>query len=250
MSAFDTYRQMRDSTLRNGENARQEEQRNALLGAQQQAGAALGSGDYAGGANALFGAGDIDGGLQVQQRQRTNAASDLTTQQAAQDRQKAALVSGAQSLRYLPPEQRWAAYQSQVLPGLQREGLTPDILGSISQDHMGDADLDSVIALAGGEVERGTPINAGNGRIVRPDPYTGQMVELSPAQDPSAPAGYRWTDDHNLELIPGGPADPTVRGSQAAATRAPRRGGGGGSRPSGGSARPAAPAGRPWERSW
>lgn len=134
MSAFDTYRQMRDSTLRNGENARAEEQQNALLAARQQAGAAISGGDWKTGSNALFGAGDISGGISVGNAQRLNTAADLKSTSDARDRHRETLVAGAQGLRYLPADQRWQAYQSRVLPVLQQEGIDAGTLAMITQD--------------------------------------------------------------------------------------------------------------------
>jgi len=175
MSAFDTYRQMRDSGLRNGENARAEEQQNALMGVRQQAGNALSRGDYAGASGALFQGGDLTGGLSVMGANREQQSATRTQQEADRTRQRDAVVRGARGLRYLPPAQRWTAYQTQILPALQREGIDPAVLSGINEQHMTDADLDAVMALSGGDM-------------------------------PDAPSGYRYAAGGALEPIPGGPA--------------------------------------------
>lgn len=242
MSAFDTYRMMRDSTLRNGENARAEQvQQNALL-ARQQAGGMIAGGDLSGGANALLGAGDIAGGMAV-----TNAGQ---AQQAAnRERQQATLVAGASSLLRVPANQRPAFFSQRVAPILQQEGLG-DYIAQITPDNMSDEELQGFVVALGGEVEDPRVLQGQRGAVDLYDPYTRTISNVRPAEQEQAPNGYRWGPDGALQAIPGGPADPRVVSTRAAAGRAPpraRSSGGGGSR-AGGSAPAAAPSRKPWER--
>jgi hypothetical protein len=139
---------------------------------------------------------------------------------------------------------------------LQQMGYPDEVLTQLDASEMSDSQLRALVTAVGGEVR---PMTANDrtagGNILRPDPYTGEYapVYTAPVAAPAAPAGYRMTADGNMEYIPGGPADPRVVGSRAAAGRAPPRprsgGVGGSARPgSSGAAAPAGPARRPWER--
>lgn len=253
MSAFDTYRQMRDSTLQNNRLAEQdllrEQDRNAL----RMAGTQYATGDATGARNALLSNGMIDEGLQLGRYDQQAARQSTLDEQAKRDRHFATLVAGAQGLRRLPAEQRWQAYQSRVLPILQQDGVDQSVISMITPDSLNDMDLDSLITAAGGEVEQPRYLQGQRGALDRIDPYTGDLINVRQAAREDAPNGYRWTADGALEPIQGGPADPRTAGALAASRRAPKAGRSGG-RSSSGSARSsspaAAPAGRPWERSW
>lgn len=248
MSAFDTYRMMRDSTLQNNRMAERDmleaEQRSAL----KAAGQAYAGGDAAGARNALLTGGMIDEGLALGRYDQQARQQSMAQQEATRERQRAALIAGAQGLRRLPAEQRWQAYQTRVLPILQEEGLGDDVLSQISEQVMGDADLDSVILMSGGDLAQPRYLQGQRGALDVIDPYTQEIRSVREAAPNDAPAGYRWAADGSLEAIRGGPADPRQAGTLAASRRAPRQSSG-----SSGSSRqssPAVPAGRPWERSW
>lgn len=251
MSAFDTYRQMRDSTLRNGENARDEmAQQNALL-ARQNAGGMIAGGDLTGGANALLGAGDISGGLGVINQGQRNQAAELTADRATEDRQRATVLAGAQGLMRLPEDQWMTAFTGQIAPVLQEVGLG-HLVGQIAQDGITRQELEAVIASLGGEVEGPQVLQGQRGAVDLYDPYTEQIRNVRQGAPEAPPAGYRWGANGALEAIPGGPADTGVVARRAAAGRAPPRGrSGGGSRggsSAGGAPAAAAPSRRPWER--
>lgn len=222
MSAFDTYRMMRDSTLRNGESARDEEaQQNALL-ARQQAGGMIAGGDLTGGANALLGAGDVSGGLDVINYGRRQDAAGIAAQRAGEDRQRATVLAGAQGLMRLPEEQWLPAFTSQVAPALEEVGLG-HLVGQIAQDGITRQELEAVIASLGGEIEDPRVLQGQRGAVDLYDPYSRSITNVRPAAAEEAPNGYRWAQDGSLQAIRGGPADPQVVSSRAAAGRAPPR---------------------------
>lgn len=222
MSAFDTYRMMRDSTIQNNRMAEQDaleaDRRNAL----SRAGKIYAAGDATGARNALLDRGMIDEGLQIERYDRQSQAQAREQQQAQRERQKAALVASAQGLRRLPMDQRWQAYQTRVLPVLQSEGVGQDILSQITDQVMTDADLDAVIMMSGGEVQQPRIIQGQRGALDVIDPYTQEIRNVRQAARDDAPNGYRWTEDGSLEPIKGGPADPRQAGTLAASRRAPR----------------------------
>lgn len=207
-------------------------QTSAQDGARSRAGRAYATGDRDGVRSALGGAGLVGDAMAFDNSMLTrdaNAAAAATTAEdreiEAQGRRRATVIAAARGLRNLPtPEERWTAFNSRAVPMLREAGVGDDVIGQMTPDMMDDRTLDSVIAQYGGEVERGTPMSVGNGRVIRPDPYTGAVEEISPAQAPPAPAHYRWAADGTLEPIPGGAADPQQAGSLAASRRAPPRG--------------------------
>ena len=184
MSAFDTYRQMRDSTLQNNRLAEQdllrEQDRNAL----RLAGTQYATGDATGARNALLSNGMIDEGValgrydqQAQRQGRLDRTQDM-------DRYLGFVVNGADALRRTPLDQRWQVYQSRVLPTLTQLGVPAQIIQGISEADMADSALDSVIALAGGEPAKAETFNTRTGVIER-DPYTGDYkVGYAVAPDP------------------------------------------------------------------
>lgn len=167
MSAFDTYRQMRDSTLQNNRLAEQdllrEQDRNAL----RMAGTQYATGDATGARNALLSNGMIDEGLQLDRYDQQASRQATQDAQAQRDRHFATLVAGAQGLRRLPVEQRWQAYQSRVLPILQQDGVDQSVLSMITPESLGDMDLDSLITAAGGEVEQPRYLQGQRGALDR-----------------------------------------------------------------------------------
>jgi len=245
VSAFNTFRAMRDSTLRNAADARAESadmmERNALM----QAGDAFASGNPDMAANVLARSGNIPGAMQINDRVMRSDQELMAQQEAARERQRGALVAGAQGLRRLPMEQRWQAYQQRVAPILQQEGLDDAMLGQITQDVMDDASLDSVIMMAGGEAPVGAFMNAGGGRIVQTDPYGSGVREVYVApQDPNE-ARLLEAQIAAQEALAG----QRRASGQATTVRAARSGrSGGGSGGGGRQPQASAPARKPWER--
>ena len=247
MSAFDTYRQMRDSTLQNNRLAEQdllrEQDRNAL----RMAGKQYATGDATGARNALLSNGMIDEGLQLGRYDQQASRQATQDAQAQRDRHFATLVAGAQGLRRLPAEQRWQAYQSRVLPILQQDGVDQSVLSMITPESLGDMDLDSLITAAGGEVAKAETYNTRTG-VVERDPYTGDYtVGYAVAPDPLEQELLQARIDATRAQVGQRQASASAASARAAKTRS-------GGRSSSGSARSsspaAAPAGRPWERSW
>lgn len=219
----------------------------------REAGSAYAGGDSAGARNALLGAGMLDEGLALGRADAQAQQQALEQQEAARERQQAALVAGAMGLRRLPQEQRWAAFETRVMPHLQREGLGPDILGQITPEVMDDANLDSVIMMSGGEPAQPRYLQGPRGALDVVDPYSFELRNVREAQQQEAPNGYRWTEDGSLEPIRGGPADPRTAGALAASRRAPKSSGGGSRSGSSGArprSAPAASSTPPWERNW
>lgn len=250
MSAFDTYRMMRDSTLRNGEAARAEEQQNALLGARQQAGTALSGGDYGGASNALFQGGDLQGGLSVMGAQQDQQAAQRALSLADDARAKSEVLGFAQGLLRLPEDQWGPTFSTQIAPRLSQMGIPQEAIAQAAADGLTRQEVEFFIASLGGEVAAPRYLQGSRGALDVIDPYTNTMTNVRQPERENAPSGFRWNaDGTGVEPIPGYIEG---RGAVAAGTRAPPRGrsGGGGSRSSGGRSAPAAPAGRPWERSW
>lgn len=246
MSAFDTYRQMRDSTLRNGENARAEEQQNALLAARQQAGAAISSGDYGAGTNALLGAGDINGGLAVQSHQSRMTAAQADAADRARETQQQALIAGAKGLLdYTDPGQRAEAYSSRVRPYLLSVGIPEETLAQITPAHLDDNTLRSIVTQYGGEApqayanDRAGP----NGSVLRPGPDGSYTPVYTAPVDPLE-AEYRQAQIEAMRASAG------QREAAAARSRRPAAQPGGGGSPRASSPGASAPSSRPWERSW
>lgn len=227
--------------------AEQAQQRNIL----REAGQAYAGGDASGARNALLSGGMIDEGLQIGRADAQAQQQAREQELAARDRQQSALVAGAMGLRRLPQDQRWAVFQSRVLPHLQREGLGGDILGQITPDVMDDANLDSVIMMSGGEPAQPRYLQGPRGALDVIDPYSSELRNVRAPQREDAPNGYRWTEDGSLEPIQGGPADPRTAGALAASRRAPKSSGSS-SRSRSSTTRPAsaAPSTPPWERNW
>lgn len=219
-------------------------------GTRNQAGRAYAEGDARGASNALARGGMVQEAADLDYRgqQREGLISDQ--ERAAASERTTILMRGVQALQTVPYEQRAQVWE-QIAPSL--EGLMPpEIIQQLGAADKSDQNLSAFGAAIGQEAERLQLFSTRDG-IVGVDPRgEARMVHEVAPEEPNAPAGYRWTADGALEVIPGGPADPRVVGARAAAGRAPARprssGGGGGSRPSGGSAPASAPARKPWER--
>lgn len=236
---YEAYNIARESALRTGAAQRAEADEMQTQHTRKRAGNALAGGDYAGASNALFEGGDLQGGIIVQNAERTRQTADRTEQKTA----IAAAVSG---LLHVPEAERAQVFQQRIAPVFQQIGLG-EYVTQIQPEDLSDASLRALSVSLGGEVE--TPFandrSGPNGSVLRPDRYTGEYAEAYKAPfDPRAGAspGYMWTDESRTRqvFIPGGQADPGVVSQRAAAGRAPPRprsgGGGGGGRPSGGSA--------------
>ena len=217
--------------------------------ARRVAGNALAGGDAAAAMSALGGAGDLAGQRQIG-ADMTRDADQMRERAEAERREKLTFIlQGAEGLLQAPPDQRREIYTTTLRPVLQQMGYTDDVLAQLDSSEMSDAQLRALVTAVGGEVRPVTANDrAAGGNILRPDPYTGEYVPVytAPVAAPAAPAGYRMTADGNMEYIPGGPADPRVVGTRAAAGRAPPRPRsgrvGGSARPgSSGAARPAPP---------
>lgn len=214
--------------------------------ARRTAGNALAQDDLQGAVSALGEVGAVEDVARLQDGQTRRDAAEQTREAEQQEQIRDFMLRGTTALRAAAPDARDQVYQ-QLRPTLAQI-YPPEVMAQMDASPKDDATLDSLIAALGGESQT---FNTRDG-IVRVGPAgTPQVVYQPEPQDPAAPAGYRWTTDNNLEVIPGGPADPRVVRQRSAAGRAPPRarsgGGGGGSRPSGGSA-PAAPSRKPWER--
>lgn len=205
-------------------------------------GNALQAGDYAGAAAAQFEGGNVEGGMAVQ-------AAGGRAQAASRDEQRSAIAAAVSGLLHVPVEQRQAMLQSRIAPVFQQLGLG-EYLTQISPEDLSDQSLRGLAASLGGEVPQRTTFNTRDG-IVERDPFSGDYTmgyQVKPAEQ-AAPIGYRWVEGGGLEAVPGGPADPRVIGSRAAAGRAPQRPRSGGvSAPRSSGPRVTAPSRPPWER--
>lgn len=209
--------------------------------AQRQAGNLLASGDTQGAQNALYGAGMIDQGNALADRQQRQAATELDTRyrqaqidnlgadnQRAEAKQKLEWMGdAAQGLRRVPMEQRKAALQQYIMPTLQAMGLPQEALQQLAGANLTDEELDAFAQAMGAEAEKLTFYNTSLG-IVAVDPRgNARMAYETPPAPPTPPQGYRYrADGSTLEAIPGGPADPKTAGALSASRRAPRAGGG------------------------
>lgn len=199
--------------------------------ARQRAGNALAGGDYAGGANALFKAGDIGSGLAVQQYGHRDETQDST--EAAHKLEF--LGKAARVLRQIPDDgtqaHRRAALQ-RLTPTLQAMGLDPQTMQALQTADLSDQALDMFANTTDQHIR-----TIQQGRHVRGiNDQTGKEAwAYDLPNDPGAtkglPQGFRQNaDSGDLEIDPG-----YLQGKAALAkaTRAPLRGrsGGGGAHP-------------------
>lgn len=127
----------------------------------------------------------------------------------------------------MPYEQRKAAWE-RLAPALSDElGIDAATLAAV------DPTDEWIVAkkIEGAEFEeKAKTFQTKGGDIVSVDGDGAEVIYDNP-NDATAPPGYRFTPDGNLQAIPGGPADPRQAGALAGSKRAPRvgrRGGGGG----------------------
>jgi hypothetical protein len=137
----------------------------------------------------------------------------------------------------MPYEQRKAAWQ-RLAPALSDElGIPPETLAAV------DPSDEWIVAkkIEGAEFEeKAKTFQTKGGDIVSVDGDGAEVIYDNP-NDATAPPGYRFTPDGNLQAIPGGPADPGQAGRLAGAKRAPPKP----RKAAGGST-----AAAPWERNW
>lgn len=175
MSAFDTFLNARDSTIRNGERAadRMEEVRrqNAL----RTAGQAYAGGDNTTGRNALLGSGMLNEVVAMDTSQARQAEAARETEEAMMARKKATLLAAADGLLRLPEDQRAQAFSTRISPYLQQNGMG-DIVQMITPEVLSDGELQSFIVSMGGQVQKPETFNTRTG-VVERDPYTGAYRE-------------------------------------------------------------------------
>jgi hypothetical protein len=217
--------------------------------AKRQAGNALAQGDYGAASGALLGRGMLDAGMGVQRYQRDEQDRMATQQRQLSEQEKAAagervqfLMRATKTLRGVPAEQRATVLQAQILPALQNmPGFDPEMLAQVAQSDLSDQTLDVFGQSLGAAATEWKlfETESGDRYAYNPqDPTQQKLIYDAPDMPDPAPQGYRWGPDGNMQFIPGGPADPRVVGTRAAAGRAPPRprsgGGGMGGAPAGG----------------
>ncbi len=221
--------------------------------ARRSAGNALAGGNTQGAIAELGNVGDLQSVQTLQQGQARQQADMMAQEKASQEEILGFLTQGATALLQVPPDQRQQTYLEVLRPVLLQMGYDQQAIDQIDRADKSDASLRSLIVAAGGEVQSpyANDVTVGSARV-RPDRYTGayEPVYTAPVT-PSVPQGYRLTENGDLTFIPGGPADPRIVSTRAAAGRAPARGGGSSGRSSGGGSapRPASinPAGVRWD---
>lgn len=208
--------------------------------ARRDAGNALASGDVNAAMSALGGAGDLQSVQALQQGQQQQAQSQTEAEQEERTRRLEFVGQAADAIYRAPPAERDAVW-AQIRPVFQQMGYPDDLLMQMDRAPKTDANLQAVITAAGGEIAAPQTFNTSQGIVRETRPGTFENV-FPVEREQTAPAGYRFTPDGNMEYIRGGPADPNVVGTRAAAGRAPPRGGGGSRGGGGGGSRPAGPA--------
>jgi hypothetical protein len=142
------------------------------------------------------------------------------------------LLEASSLLSKLPEQERWQVFSTHPL----FQAIIPEEMrAQIQPEHLSDQGLQMFAQEVKAQL-----VKFGNGGVAEYRPGQPLNVLREPTQ--KAPAGFRYTDEGDLEVDPG-----YVRGRAAisGATRAPPRAGSGG----GGSAAPS--SGKPpWERSW
>jgi len=189
--------------------------------ATRRAGNALASGDTGGAANALYGAGMLNEGAAVQDRQRTMQRQDMQDQRATvQDQRQTQLFDAqtkerlrgdvlreAKALRMAPEEMRAPMYEQRAAPILREIGVPDDQIRQVLLDgKLTNEELDMFITQMGGEQggqERGVVVGPG-GRLY--NPVTGELL----AETPFAPQYRAVGEGQTLHEI-----DPNNGGSGA-----------------------------------
>lgn len=197
---------------------------------QRQASQALQSGDYGGATNALYGAGMIDQGLELQNQQRQVQRQDQQDQrrgvlEGRQDEQYAAAqkaelaneaVRVAKNLRLTPADQRGALYQQQGVPVLQQLGVPQEEIDRVLADGLlSDQELDGFISQFG-------QLEAPEGPKYQVLPGPDGMVGYT-EQRPGAPPTYT-----RLQEPVADPLDTELKRARIASTNRGNRGGAGG----------------------
>lgn len=204
----------------------------------RQAGNALAQGDFGGARNVFLQNGNIDQGLAVGNMGAQQQQQQQAQQEAALKARKEGLLRAAQAVQSVPGDQRDQVYRSTIRPTLQQLGMPEDLLVQMDAAPKDDASLSAFIAAVGGDRPAVKYFNTATGVIAIPEGQMSGTMAYEAPQDPmhGVPPGYRWNADHTaMEYIPGGPADPRVVGTRAAAGRAPPRPrAAGGQRPAGG----------------
>lgn len=174
---YEAFTNARDASLRNLDNSLSALDEGRVARVNRAAGNALQNNDYAGASSALYQGGNLRDGMVVQEAGRTQQTAD-------REQTRTAVLAVMTGLRHVPggPAERRAQLQT-IAPRLAMYGVTPDQLGTITDQDLTDQGLDSHIASLGGEVETGSYMNAGNGRIVQTRPY-GQGVDEAYAAPP------------------------------------------------------------------
>ena len=164
-----------------GQSGRQDRERRD---AYKSAGNALMAGDYTGGANALYGAGDLSGGLQLTQYGQQQSDMKRQMEEAAQQKALQQAYAFTQNLAAIPQEGR-AAYIQQAWPQLQyiMPGMTADQAIATGIDDQSIQQSLSVYRTLMGEGPQQVEGKAINNRLV--DPYTGKV--MGDYSDPAGP---------------------------------------------------------------
>lgn len=161
--------------------------------ARRAAGNALAQGDYGGAQAALYGRGMISEGqgigreqMAMQDRQQAQQQR-LTEQQKAEAEQRVEFLQRAtQALRRLPPEQRQAALQSQVLPILsQYPGFNEQMIAQVAQSDLSDQTLDGFLTVLNEEARKAQLFQVPGVGIVRVQQEGDPGVAFEAPVDPS-----------------------------------------------------------------
>jgi hypothetical protein len=238
---YEAFTNARDASLRNIDDSMAALEGGRQARVNRTAGNALQAGDYDGASGALYAGGNLRDGMAVQNAGRARQTADM-------DQQRAAIAAAVSGLLHVPVDQRQAMLQSRIGPVFQELGLG-EYLTQIRPEDLSDQSLRGLAASLGGEVPQNTIYNTRDG-IVERDPFSGNYsmgYQVKPAEQ-AAPIGYRWTNEGGLEAVPGGPADPSVIGTRAAAGRAPQRPRSGNVSAPRSNNPPARPSRPPWER--
>lgn len=230
---YEAFTNARDASLRNIDDSLAALESGRQAGVNRTAGNALQAGDYAGASNALFQGGNLQGGMAVQNAGRTRATAD-------RDQQKAAIAGAVSGLLHVPEAQRAQMLQERIAPLFQELGLG-EYLAQITPQDLTDASLRALTVSMGGEVETGSYMNAGNGRIIQTRPYGNGVDEVYAA--PVNPLD----EELKRAQIAATQAQVPLRQAQAERAGRPPAGRSGSRSRSGSGAPPAASAGRPWE---
>jgi len=210
----------------------------------REAGTQLAGGNADLAAATLYEAGDLDGGRSITADVDRRAATALSAEAAERAEKLKWIGQGSQSLMQLPLDARQETWLSTLRPTMAAMGYDEATLAQLDASPKTDENLRALMAAAGQEVESiyANDLKSGD-NVIRPTAQGAYETVYTAPVDPNegVPTGYRRAPDGNLTFIPGGPADPAFRGTQAAATRAPPRGraSGGGSRSRSGGSAPA-----------